>query len=362
MHRGASLALGRCEGDGIRCLYHGWKFATTGEILETPNHKTDSITSRLRAPVYPVHESGGLIWVYLGPAEFKPELPEFPFTTLPETNRDAVRITVNANFVQIMEGTIDSSHNGLLHEDYDFLGKRTRAEHIRYLRSDAQLFSDDDAPRIEVDEHPFGLLIAGVRDALLGADPVRYARVHAWIQPFSTMVPPDFHIFNVPIDDENTSFYAVRYQQHEPVEPYSFRSLYGQPGDYADYEAGVRHYGGSAANGWYQDRGRMRNDESFTGIIGVAAEDFAVCQSMTPVYDRSNEHLAPSDIGVIHMRRALIDSAERLQAGESLDVVGGTELAKIRSVDGVLGASGDWRELLDGPRPAAELRGSERPA
>ena len=38
MHRRASLALGRVEECGIRCLYHGWKFAVDGTVLETPNH------------------------------------------------------------------------------------------------------------------------------------------------------------------------------------------------------------------------------------------------------------------------------------------------------------------------------------
>ena len=59
MHRGASLALVRCEGDGLRCLYHGWKFATDGTILETPNLKKSTVTDRLKAPTYSVREAGG---------------------------------------------------------------------------------------------------------------------------------------------------------------------------------------------------------------------------------------------------------------------------------------------------------------
>src|SRR6266850_6836093 len=46
MHRGASLALGRVEDGGIRCLYHGWKFGTDGTIQETPNNPDP----RLAAP------------------------------------------------------------------------------------------------------------------------------------------------------------------------------------------------------------------------------------------------------------------------------------------------------------------------
>ncbi len=36
-HRCASLFLGRNEQDGIRCVYHGWKFDVDGRCLEMPN-------------------------------------------------------------------------------------------------------------------------------------------------------------------------------------------------------------------------------------------------------------------------------------------------------------------------------------
>ena len=60
MHRGASLALGRTENDGIRCLYHGWKFAVDGTILDTPNHSDPRVRERMKAPCYPVREEGGI--------------------------------------------------------------------------------------------------------------------------------------------------------------------------------------------------------------------------------------------------------------------------------------------------------------
>src|SRR5580693_8608430 len=59
MHRGASLALGRVENNGIRCLYHGWKFGVDGTIQETPNHADSRFRERLKAPCYPVREEGG---------------------------------------------------------------------------------------------------------------------------------------------------------------------------------------------------------------------------------------------------------------------------------------------------------------
>jgi len=64
-HRGASLVLGRVEEGGIRCLYHGWKYAADGTILETPNLAAPAFRERVRHGAYPVREAGGLGWVYL---------------------------------------------------------------------------------------------------------------------------------------------------------------------------------------------------------------------------------------------------------------------------------------------------------
>ncbi len=67
-HRGASLAYGIPENDGLRCPYHGWKFGMTGTCLEQPAEPDDStFKDRIRIPAYPVQEMGGLIWAYLGP-------------------------------------------------------------------------------------------------------------------------------------------------------------------------------------------------------------------------------------------------------------------------------------------------------
>ena len=74
-HRGASLAYGIPEDDGLRCPYHGWKFDGGGQCLEQPAEPADStFKDRVQIPAYPVQELGGLIWAYLGP-EPAPLLP-----------------------------------------------------------------------------------------------------------------------------------------------------------------------------------------------------------------------------------------------------------------------------------------------
>ena len=79
MHRGASLALGRVEEGGLRCLYHGWKFSVDGALLETPNHNDPKYRERMKAPAYPVREAGGLVWAYLGPKDREPGFAPYAF-------------------------------------------------------------------------------------------------------------------------------------------------------------------------------------------------------------------------------------------------------------------------------------------
>ena len=80
-HRGASLALGRVEDCGIRCLYHGWKYAVDGTIMETPNLAAPTFRERVKHGAYPVREAGGLAWVYLGPPGTEPPFPAFAWST-----------------------------------------------------------------------------------------------------------------------------------------------------------------------------------------------------------------------------------------------------------------------------------------
>ena len=86
IHRRVSLALGRVEEDGIRCLYHGWKFGCDGTVKETPNTKNTNIRNHLRARTYPVREAGGLIWTYMGPTDKQPPFPKWRFMEIAPSN------------------------------------------------------------------------------------------------------------------------------------------------------------------------------------------------------------------------------------------------------------------------------------
>lgn len=128
MHRGTSLVYGKCESDGIRCCYHGWKFAVDGRCLDQPAEpKRGLAKSNFRQPWYPTRERYGLVWAYLGPPEKKPLLPvieifedlepgEQLFTD--DTNIGAMTRSaglVPFNWLQHFENLPDMSHFAWLH-------------------------------------------------------------------------------------------------------------------------------------------------------------------------------------------------------------------------------------------------------
>ena len=74
-HRGASLFFGRNEENGIRCVYHGWKYDAAGNCVDMPNEPAESnFKSRIKATAYPCQEAGGIVWTYMGPREVPPRM------------------------------------------------------------------------------------------------------------------------------------------------------------------------------------------------------------------------------------------------------------------------------------------------
>src|SRR5579862_6958044 len=121
-HRGASLALGRVENCGITCIYHGWRYAVDGTILETPNYEDSAFKDKLKAPSYPVREIDGIIWAYFGPiAKQPPEPPRFPYSSVSASERLTVYTSSDINWAQLVENALDPSHLGILHADDSFL-------------------------------------------------------------------------------------------------------------------------------------------------------------------------------------------------------------------------------------------------
>jgi phthalate 4,5-dioxygenase len=314
-HRRASLALGRNENGALECLYHGWRIDCAGRILDTPVEPEEStFKDRLRATAYSVYESGGVVWAYMGePGEEPPPL-DLPFTQVPQENVLTVRVNINANWAQGLEGVIDSSHTNLLHRH----GVRPSADVTTTTLETgivAKRPSSDTRPRMEVQDTPYGFRYAAIRKPIANAESQKYVRVSLFIAPIFAMFPPPkgwiFLQAFAPIDDEHTMFYFWQVcdtpldaaRRAELLESACLR-----PGIDLDEE---HHLKGNRTNGWLQDRGAMRRGESHTGMGGVSPEDIAVQESMGAILDRSKEHLGVSDTAVIRFRRMMLDGVKR---------------------------------------------------
>jgi phenylpropionate dioxygenase-like ring-hydroxylating dioxygenase large terminal subunit len=359
MHRGASLALGRVEECGIRCLYHGWKFSVDGTIQETPNHSDARFRERFTAPAYPVHEQGGLVWVYLGPRERQPPLPGFPFMLAPEPNRSVIRVNVHANYLQLIEGGIDSSHVGILHSDSarpDW-ANTTPASRTDDYNPAAQLVGDL-APTLEIENTDFGLHYAAIRRVGDGRSTVNI-RITPFILPFGRIIPPGtFTVFEVPADDEHTSTFLCFFGP-QPVDRERVIKVLGLD-DPTFWQESDCTYRASWEDGFKQDRGRMRRRESWSGLHGLEQEDATISLSMGPIFDRSREHIVPADRAVIRARRLLFESMRRVERGE--DPIGAfpeTDFARLNAPDQNISLDERWQGLVPdhvlAENPTAEL-------
>ncbi len=117
-HRQAPLYYARNEEGGLRCIYHGWKYDVSGQCVDMPSEpKESNFKAKVQARTYPVQEWADIIWAYLGPAHLQPALPQLEWGRVPSSHRTMVLYQQDCNFIQAIEGDLDSSHLGFLHRD-----------------------------------------------------------------------------------------------------------------------------------------------------------------------------------------------------------------------------------------------------
>lgn len=312
-HRLASLFLGRNEENGLRCVYHGWKFDVSGACVDMPNEPAESnFKERVRQPAYPVVEAGGVIWVYMGPREHQPAAPDFEWTRAPATYRHVSRTLEFCNYLQTIEGGIDTVHSSFLHNN-DLSAK----DGYRQIGQ---------APRLEVERTDYGFRYAGIRDV---GDEGNYVRMYQFIMPFHQFrsgqhtgvrgggraaVPRNMGHMWVPIDDENTCVYNWMHavDEEKPLTPEFILRSETSAGRGPNDERMIRTR--TRANDWLIDREAQRT-KTFTGISGLNTQDLAVQESMGHIVDRSKEHLGTTDLAVISMRQIMLDSVQRVREG-----------------------------------------------
>jgi phthalate 4,5-dioxygenase oxygenase subunit len=366
-HRGASLGLARVEGCALRCIYHGWLIGHDGTILESPAEPNEyHFKDKIKATRYPTREAGGVIWTYMGPPGLEPELQDFEFCSMPPENVEVLKVRVDCNYAQVIEGVIDSSHSSYLHSDS--VRYIANTDNATVYAPDMKLDrpSVDGRPKIEAKNTPYGFRYAAIRKPILNPEENVYLRVTLWAAPFYGMFPAPKGWGNmqamVPINDYETMFYYFKYCYDTPItaqerEDHARWSGVEMGVDIIDpvtYEKKQNRH-----NNWLQDREEMRRGESYTGIRGVNMQDFAVEESMGRIYDRSKEHLGAGDVAVIRMRRLMIDAARALERGEPpLGLGKGVPWNRLRAEEGTFPKTVAWETVLSTAGDTLQTTGS----
>jgi len=286
-------------------------------------------------------EGGGLVWAYLGPADALPAPPDYGFVRVTANRRNVVKIFQDNNWLQSLEGAIDSVHSGFLHNDD--------------MHEKSQLRN---APaRVEFERTVHGL--AGAAIHALG-DGRNYVRAFAYIMPAHSLrvrtlgrtgVPEDIPTISgqiwVPIDDTTSWLYNYMYAMR-PERPLTDAFVRARNASYGrgpdDFESGYR-LKRNRGNDYLIDRGLQRR-RSFSGIKGMNTQDIALQECMGPVLDRSKEHLAHSDRVIIALRKTMFDAIDTVERGEH---PGGTEpldYADVRLADVIVDERIDWKDAL----------------
>ena len=349
MHRRASLVMGRVEDNGIRCLYHGWKFGIHGDVQETPNHCDDRLKAKLKAPAFSVREGGGLVWAYIGPKELEPPFQNYEFFQGPDENRCVFRVNTPANYLQLYEGGTDSSHVGILNCNLANPEWKNKASFVPEAEdyTSVALAVGDNAPDIELENTPFGFHYAAKREGpSANGTPQASVRVTAVIFPTGRIIPLtqyQFFVFEVPQDDFKTSTYIVAHGP-KPFDRSKMRAVLGLDNNKLWNEQDCE-YSATRENRFGQDLARM--NETWSGLAGLVPEDASIGVSMGPIVERHKEMLVPADSAVVRLRNRLLESLRLYQAGQApigLDI---PDYSRVRSLaDTNVPKGGRWQDLL----------------
>ena len=350
-HRGASLFFGRNEEEGLRCVYHGWKFDIGGACVDMPSEPAESnFKGKVRAVAYRAAEQGGIIWAYMGPDKLEPpSLPEFEWCSLPEEQvHHQYKGIYECNWMQALEGDIDTSHLYLLHARLDQSAPATYG-----------VYHPDKSPHLDIVETDYGIYYGASRYEAPG---LTYWRTTQYLFPIFTMFPaaPDGtvpqHMYT-PIDDNLTMHWGLRWHPTErlegprllnqtvtkipdqhgmgPMKP----ARQGQP--YADWWPVA-----DRQNDFLMDRDVQRTI-NFTGIPTIRLQDVAMTVGMGAISNRNREHLGTTDAMIILTRRRLIQAAKRLR-DEGIRPPASREswLYRARSCSAVVPSELSWKEAL----------------
>jgi len=338
-HRKTSMLLARSEGEGLRCIYHGWKLNTRGDVVEAPNHAGDqkAFCSHVRVNNYTVREAGGIVWIWLGQGATPPKFPDLPFIGLPEDQFAVTSVEVPTNWLQGVEASMDSSHVGVLHESTTKLTARSGNERL--------IMTQALAPKLEFEERPYGFRYAAIRG--LQGDKF-YARINNFVMPWYGLIcapyekGPAMVFFSTPVDDTTHRAWFVNFNEHAPLGPTIISTA-------PDVWNSPPVPTGGAENLWGQNRDLMKRGHASGFPQHLATEDFAMFLGQGPIYDRTDEQLCSADGAVLRVRAAVLKSVREFMDGKTPTLADNPQLdyRKARSVGGLLPNGSDWRVLAE---------------
>jgi phenylpropionate dioxygenase-like ring-hydroxylating dioxygenase large terminal subunit len=373
-HRGASLILGRNERGGIRCIYHGWKFDVAGACLDMPNVvPQQDFKQKVKAKAYTAVDRAGVIWVYMGSRSEAPPLPGLEILDIPDDEVKVSFIQRDCNYLQALEGDIDTSHFGFLHAGHVEPHEVAEEEPFRHTITSR-------APEYQIADTPWGTQYAGYRPAGPG---LTYWRCANFLFPFWVQAPNgEFgsHVHArawVPLDDGHTMFCFMWWKRGtsamtQPQPTFKDGTPIGGTGrgntmlpNTTDW-LGRWRLAANSGNDWEIDRAAQQNNEIYSGIDGIHLQDQAITESMGPVVDHSIEHLSPSDQMITRTRRRLLMAARAL-LDQRTPPPGVEDAEAFRGARGGYLISDDqtpWREvyarqLAAAARPTPPLRAAE---
>jgi hypothetical protein len=285
----------------------------------------------------------------MGPAELEPVFPSYAFMEVPASNCLAAMAVVPCNFVQVMEGLVDSSHLSILHT----VGLKNTSESELHFAAATGHMQLDAAPAIEADDTEFGFHYVAMRNIVEDGAEKTIARVAAFQSPCFVFNPNgDLWFAVVPMSDERTMFFHVWWDKEkkmgeDPLAGEQLRFVGLDPETLDEWGMSRATYLLNRLgphNGFKQDRQAMINGH-FTGIANFTQEDAVVSMSAGPLRDRTRELLCTADLAIVRLYRALLKSA---QAGEEgRDPLGlNADTAHIRGTNATLEKEQSWRDLV----------------
>ncbi len=309
-HRGVSLFFGRNEEKGIRCSYHGVKFDRLGNCVDVPS--APQMCDKMKIVGYPCIERGGVVWAYMGPAEHQPAEPEVEWCTLPPSHVFVSKRWQRSNYLQAMEGGIDTAHVSYVHSmdvTTDPMHRGVKA--LDYIKADGNVV-------FNIEKTEFGMTLLGRR---MGEPDSYYCRITQWLFPWYTLIPPfgdhalGGHVW-VPIDDHNCWAWSINYRPEAPLGEEELHHMHEGRGIHNEYEAaGSFIPKANSDNDYLIDRKAQKERRLYSGVAGIAAQDYSLQESMGPIQNHAEEKILPTDRGIVMARRMLYEAAIDLGKG-----------------------------------------------